>query len=137
MSFSAVARYLAEYERAGLRQGAAPPPRLKAALAEARLVFASDAIRVTQSLAALGLNETAVRDSLFAEEPLALFRLCGVWPLSFWLAASRAPELWGTDSRANRHLLRERAALRLRTLVMQGVRPTPAALRRAMAGRPN
>jgi len=146
-------------------------------LTEAKIVFASDAIHVAQLPAALGLNEIAVRDPLFAEEPLALLRLREVWPLSFWLAASRATELWGPDSRANRLLLRERADcvnakliaasahgcvavdrpwlvqsggrrpaaparlervdLRLPTLVMQGVRPAPATLRRAMAGRPN
>ncbi len=109
LSFYAVARYLAAYERAGLRPGAAPPPRLEAALIEIKTVFASDAIRVAQSLAALGLNESALRDPLFAEEPLALLRLRGVWPLSFWLAASRAAELWSPDSRVDRGLLRDRA----------------------------
>jgi len=86
-SFADFARYVAEYEQSGLVPGAVPPSALREALGDAR-VFASDAPRVSDTLARLGVTaQTASAD--WREAPPDAPHLSVPLPVAIWLALAR------------------------------------------------
>lgn len=103
MSFQGFARYIAAYELAGIEPDARPPESLAALARRAGLVFASDAPRVIDTLARLGVTADFL-DAAFREAPPEAPKLPLYLPAIGWLALARArgefsPAL--TDARAD------------------------------------
>lgn len=89
MSFDAFSDHVAAYELSGLEPQARPPEALAKLVQGAATVFASDAARVADSLARLGISADVTR-AAFREAPPRAPALPGHWPEIVWLAAARA-----------------------------------------------
>lgn len=109
LSRDAFLRYVEAYERADLRSDARPLDVLARNLAARAEIFASDAPRVSESLALLGLGREAVVDPLFGEESHSAPHLSGRWPLIVWFALSRGAGVFHPEEADARRKMRERA----------------------------
>src|SRR6187397_2711996 len=75
---AAFARFIDDYQAAGIDGGTPPPGDLKDLVARAKRVFASDLQRSIESAKVLLPHAELVSTSLFTEAPLAAPRLPGV-----------------------------------------------------------
>lgn len=89
MSFQGFARYIAAYELAGIEPEAQPPESLAVLARRAGSVFASDAPRVIDTLARLGVTANFL-DAAFREAPPEAPKLPLYLPAIGWLALARA-----------------------------------------------
>jgi broad specificity phosphatase PhoE len=88
LSFAAFRAYIDAYELSGVEAGARPPERTAQLLSGASTVFASDAPRVFDTLARLGVEAT-VADAEFREAPPLAPHLPLRLPAVAWLALAR------------------------------------------------
>ena len=108
LSFEGFRRYCDAYELSGLEPDAEPPRELARLVRAAKCVFASDAPRVIDTLAGLGVAADVV-DAAFREAPPQAPQLPIQLPMIVWLALARARGVLDPA------LTREREDLRLRS----------------------
>jgi broad specificity phosphatase PhoE len=109
LSFADFAAFIAAYEGSGIAPDAQPPAELVRLARGAARLFASDARRVSETLARLGVTAD-VTDAAFREAPPLAPRLPGRWPEIVWLALARARGEFDPALAPARADLRARAA---------------------------
>jgi broad specificity phosphatase PhoE len=108
LSFQAFARHIAAYELAGVSPEATPPAPLVTRVRRAETVFASDAVRVIDTLSRLGVTADFF-DSAFREAPPDAPALPLLLPEIGWLALARARGAFSPALSEARADLRRRA----------------------------
>lgn len=108
LSFQAFRSYIDAYEHSGIEPSSRPPEALARLVCGAPSVFASDALRVTETLARLGAK-AHVADSAFREAPPLAPDLPLILPAVLWLALARARGEFDPALAAERDGLRRRA----------------------------
>lgn len=110
MSFREFCAFIDAYEQSGIEADARPPAALSQALRDAGAIFASDALRVTETLARLGIAAQA-RESAFREAPPHAPALPLRLPASAWLVLARVRGAIDPALAASRDDLRGRAEI--------------------------
>jgi len=108
LSFYDFSRYIEAYELSGILPETSPPEKLARHARAATTVLASDAPRVMDTLARLGVDASVI-DARFREAPPSAPRLPLSLPAIVWLALARARGEFDPGLAQARRDLRQRA----------------------------